>query len=74
MSTKTVYSIRIPEEIRELMKEMKDVNWQELIQTMVEELVKKKRKEKLLLEAEKVRKDMKAVNAAELIREDRDAR
>ena len=74
MSTKTVYSIRIPEEIRELMKEMKDVNWQELIQTMVEELVKKKRKEKLLLEAEQVRKDMKAINAAELIREDRDAR
>jgi uncharacterized UPF0146 family protein len=74
MSTKTVYSIRVPEEIRELMKEMEDVNWQELIQTMVEELVKKKRKEKLLLEAEQVRKDMKSINAAELIREDRDAR
>lgn len=74
MSTQSVYSIRIPEKIRELMKEMKDVNWQEEIRTMVEELVKKKKKERLLFEAEKMRKDMKTINAAELIREDRDAR
>lgn len=74
MSTKTVYSIRVPEEIRELMKEMKDVDWQKEILTMVEELVKKKRKERLLFEAKTLRKDMKAINAAELIREDRDVR
>lgn len=74
MSTKTVYSIRVPEEIRDLMKDMKDIDWQEEIRTMVEELVRKKRKERLLTEAKKLRKDMKVVSSADLIREDRDAR
>ena len=74
MSTQPVYSIRVPKEVYELMKEMKDVDWQTEIRTMVEELVKKKKKERLLFEAKTLRKDMKAINAAELIREDRDAR
>ncbi|MBU7012563.1 MAG: hypothetical protein HXS46_17920 [Theionarchaea archaeon] len=74
MSTKTVYSIRVPEEIRELMKDMEDVDWQEEIRTIVEQLVRKKSKERFLTEAKKLRKDMKAINGAKLIREDRDAR
>jgi uncharacterized UPF0146 family protein len=74
MSTKAVYSIRVPEEIRDLMKEMEDVDWQEEIRTMIKELVRKKRKERLLIEAKKLRKNMKSINSAELIREDRDAR
>lgn len=74
MSTKTVYSIRVPEEIRDLMKDMKDIDWQVEIRTMVEELVRKKRKERLLTEAKKLREEMEVVNSAELIREDRDAR
>ena len=75
MSTKTVYSIRVPVKLRKMMEEMKEVNWQEVIRTMVEELVKDKSKEKLLAEAKEIRKDMKVdVSAAELIREDRDAR
>ena len=75
MSTKTVYSIRVPVELRKMMEEMRDVNWQEEIRKVVEELVKNKRKERLLAEAKKIRKDMKAdVSASELIREDRDAR
>ena len=75
MSTKTVYSIRVPVKLRKMMEEMKEVNWQEVIRTMVEELVKDKSKERLLAEAKEIRKDMKAeVSAAELIREDRDAR
>ena len=75
MSTKTVYSIRVPVKLRKMMKEMKEVNWQEVIRTMVEELVKDKSKERLLAEAKEIRKDMKAeVSAAELIREDRDVR
>lgn len=56
------------------MREMRDVDWQEEIRTIVEELVKKKSKERLLTEARELRKDMKAIDAAELIREDRDAR
>ena len=75
MSTKTVYSIRVPVKLRKMMEEMKEVNWQEVIRTMVEELVKNKSKERLLAEAKGIRKEMKVdVSAAELIREDRDAR
>jgi len=54
---------------------MKEVNWQGVIRTMVEELVKDKSKERLLAEAKGIRKKMKVdVSAAELIRADRDAR
>jgi len=61
--------------LRKMMEEMKEVNWQEVIRTMVEELVKDKSKERLLAEAKEIRKEMKVdVSAAELIREDRDAR
>jgi len=75
MSTKTVYSIRVPVKLRKMMEEMKEVNWQEVIRTMVEELVKDKSKERLLAEAKEIRKEMKVdVSAAELIRVDRDAR
>jgi len=75
MPTKTVYSIRVPVELRKMMEEMRDINWQEEIRKVVEELVKNKRKEILLAEAKKIRKDMEAdVSASELIREDRDAR
>nr|QNO57200.1 hypothetical protein LOCNCDEO_00011 [Methanosarcinales archaeon ANME-1 ERB7] len=75
MSTKTVYSIRVPVELRKTMEELKEINWQEEIRQLVEELVKNKSKERLLAEAKEIRKDMKAdVSAAELIREDRDAR
>jgi len=75
MSTKTVYSIRVPVELRKMMEEMKEINWQEEIRRKVEELVKNKNKERLLAEAKEIRKGMKMeVSAAELIREDRDAR
>ena len=61
--------------LRKMMEEMKEVNWQEVIRTMVEELVKDKSKERLLAEAKGIRKEMKVdVSAAELIRADRDAR
>ena len=61
--------------LRKMMEEMKEVNWQEVIRTMVEELVKDKSKERLLAEAKEIRKEMKVdVSAAELIRVDRDAR
>ena len=75
MSTKTVYSIRVPVELRKTMEELKGINWQEEIRRLVEELVKNKSKERLLADAKEIRKAMKAdVSAAELIREDRDAR
>ena len=58
-----------------IMEEMKEINWQEEIRRAVEELVRNKRREKLLAEAKEIRKEMKiSVSSAELIREDRDAR
>lgn len=75
MSTKTVYSVRIPVELRRAIDEMKDVDWQEEIRKAIAELVRKKKKERLLARARKLRGRMKAqVSAAELIREDRDGR
>ena len=57
------------------MEEMKEINWQEEIRRAVEELVRNKRREKLLAEAKEIRKEMEiSVSSAELIREDRDAR
>jgi len=57
------------------MEEMKEINWQEEIRRVVEELVRNKRREKLLAEAKEIRKEMKiSVSSAELMREDRDAR
>jgi len=58
-----------------MMEEMKEINWQEEIRRAVEELVRNKKREKLLAEAKEIRKEMKiSVSSAELIREDRDAR
>ena len=75
MSTKTVYSLRIPKEVRKIMEEMKDINWQDEIRRTVEKLVRKKSREKLLREAGKLRAEMKtSIAASKLIREDRDAR
>ena len=75
MSTKTVYSIRISAELRKMMEEMKEINWQGEIRSLVEEYVKNKTKEKFIAEAKKLRKNMKVgPSSAEIIREDRDAR
>jgi hypothetical protein len=74
MSTKSVYSIRVPAGLRQKMKEMNEVNWQEEITRLVEDLVKSKRKERLLAEAKELRDEMTVeVSAGELLREDRDA-
>ncbi len=75
MSTKIVYSIRIPAELSKMMQEMAEINWQKEIRCLLEEYVKTKRKERLLAKAKTLRKDMKSeTSAAGLIRDDRDAR
>ena len=72
MSTKSVYSIRIPAQFRKMMDEMDDVNWQEEIRLLTIRLIQEESKKRLLRDAESIRKKMKDVEAAELIREDRD--
>lgn len=75
MSTKSVYSIRIPVKFREIMDEMGDVNWQEEIREITLELIREKSKKRLLREADELRSRMKdEVGSETLIREDRDAR
>lgn len=75
MSTKTVYSIRLPAKFRKIMDEMDDVNWQEEIREITMELIREKSKKRLLKEAEELRSRMKAdVDSSTLIREDRNAR
>ena len=76
MYTSSVYTIRIPTEVRQIMDEMKDVNWQSDIRQVIEELVREKKRQKLLAEARELRKETKniGISASELIREDRDAR
>ncbi|MBN1323482.1 MAG: hypothetical protein JW986_05710 [Methanotrichaceae archaeon] len=76
MSTSSVYTIRIPTAIRQMMDEMKDVNWQSDIRHSIEELVKEKRRQKLLADGRELRKQTRniGVSASDLIREDRDAR
>ena len=73
MSTKSVYSIRIPAQFRKMMDEMDDVNWQEEIRQLTIRLIQEESKKRLLRDAENIRKKMKDVEASELIREDRDA-
>lgn len=71
-----MYTIRIPAEVRQMMDEMKDINWQSDIRQAVEELVREKRRHILLNEARELRKATKniGVSGSELIREDRYAR
>lgn len=72
MSTKSVYSIRIPVQFRKMMDEMDDMNWQEEIRQLTIRLIQEESKKRLLRDAESIRKKMKDVEAAELIRADRD--
>jgi hypothetical protein len=74
MST-AVYSVRIEDRIRRMMDEMSDVNWQGEIKQTVERMVREKKKERLLAEAQQLwkRQESNAIGAAEMIREDRDA-
>ena len=73
MST-TVYSVRIPKEIRDAMEKAKDIDWQEEIRKMIIERVRQETKKRLLKEARELRSKMKSSSISEMIREDRDAR
>ena len=61
MSTKIVYSIRISAELRKMMEEMKEINWQSEIRNLVEEYVKNRTKVKFIAEARKIYPDSRFV-------------
>jgi len=75
MSSTSVYSVRIDTRVRKMIEEMSDQNWPEEIRILIEQSVKKKRKEYLLSRArENQHMLITGIPAAEAIREDRDAR
>jgi len=63
-------------QFRRMMDEMKDINWQSDIRQMIVELVREKKRQRLLVESDRLRERTKdiGISASELIREDRDAR
>lgn len=75
MST-SVYSIRLESDVRQIMDEMSDVDWQAEIRLMVETIVRDKKKKRILARAEARWQEQVANDkgAASMIREDRDAR
>jgi uncharacterized protein YneF (UPF0154 family) len=75
VSTKSVYSIRIDPRIRKMMEEMGETDWQEKIRQLIEDSVRKERRQHLLARAKQAHRDQPAgPPAASLIRGDRDAR
>jgi DNA anti-recombination protein RmuC len=76
MSTSSVYSIRLPDSIFQIMKNMDDVNWSDEIREIVEKTVRERAMERLISRAEERGKRLKKIDksVAEMIREDRDAR
>jgi hypothetical protein len=64
------------QEIRQMMEEMNDINWQTEIKQIVEKMIKERKKQRILARAQERWKDqvLNERGAAEMIREDRDAR
>jgi len=75
MVSSSVYSIRIDARVRKMIDEMQDKDLQNEIRTFIEQAVIRKRKELVLAQARERRHSvLKGKPAAQLVREDRDAR
>ena len=75
MSSTSVYSIRIDSRVKKMIEEIPDRNLQEEIRTLIEQAVKRKRKEQLLAQARERQQVLpRGKPAAQAVREDRDAR
>lgn len=75
MSSTSVYSIRIDTRVKKMIEEIPDRNLQEEIRTLIEQAVKRKRKEHLLAQARERQQVLPCgMPAAQAVREDRDAR
>lgn len=75
MSTTSVYSIRIDSRIKKMIDDLDDPAWQDEVRTFIEQSVRRRRKAQLLARAREVHRTLdEGPSAADLIREDRDAR
>ena len=66
---------RLENEIRQMMEEMDDINWQAEIKQIVEKTIRERKKQRILARAKERWKDQipNERGAVEMIREDRDA-
>lgn len=72
MSTE-IYSLRIPKKLKEALKQLDDVNWQEEVRAFLEQETREEYLRKQLSEARKLRAKMKqTISSADIIREDRE--
>lgn len=70
----SVYSVRMPKELKEALEELDDVDWQRELRAYIEQKVREEYIKKQLGAARQLRKKMKhAISSVELIREDRNS-
>ncbi|MCD6513737.1 MAG: VapB-type antitoxin [Candidatus Asgardarchaeum sp.] len=69
--TSEVFSLRIPKKTRREMEKV-PIDWSEEIRRFIEKRLREYYKKELLKEARELRKKMKKISSAELIREDRE--
>jgi ribosomal protein L19E len=75
MSSTSVYSIRIDSRVRKMIEEMNDPNTQGEIRILIEQSVRKKRKDQILSRArDRNQALMQGAPSSKYIREDRDER
>lgn len=75
MSTTSVYSIRIDSRVRKMIDELDDPTWQDELRAFIERSVRRRRKAQLLARAREAHRSLsEGPPAADLIREDRNAR
>jgi hypothetical protein len=69
----TVYSVRIPRQLRDALEKLNEVDWQNELRAFLERKVREEYMRKQLEEARILRGRMKhTVSSAEMIREDRE--
>jgi hypothetical protein len=75
VSTTSVYSIRIDSRVKKMLDELDDPTWQDELRTFIEQSIRRRRKAQLLARAREAHRSLgEGTPAADLIREDRDAR
>jgi hypothetical protein len=68
----TVYSVRISKELKDALERLNRVDWQGEVRAFLQKKVSSELRIRQLNDARKFRATMKRVNAAEIIRKDRE--
>lgn len=69
----TVYSVRIPKELKEALEKLEGIDWQGELRAFLERKVRRELMARQIAEGRKLRSSMKAeVSSSEIVREDRE--